>query len=264
MKDIFYEASKDNDNKVFAEVQKQYTSRVHFHRAIEIAYVFEGKANYCIEGEELEVETDEIAFSYVYYSHTSYDTTPYKQYIIAVPANFSKDIKKLFKDSVLPSLLTDKEFNKTLKPYFQSMMEIDDDTPEIIVKGYINLIFGKLAHHYQNVAIKPKHKNVLLIAEILDYIDQHCEEPLSLGSISDHFGYNKSYFSRFFNKHVGITLNDYINAQRLDRYEELLKNNPEKSVTELVFQAGFQSLATFYRVRDFREKSGKKQKLLNQ
>ena len=37
--------------------------------------------------------------------------------------------------------------------------------------------------------------------------------------------------------------------------EILSKLYPDKSVTDLVFSSGFQSLATFYRVRDFRQKS---------
>lgn len=255
MKDFFYEASKDNNRRVFTEVQTTSHSRPHFHRAIEIAYITEGTAHYSIEGERFAVEADQIVFSYAYYTHSSYNYTPYRQYVIAVPNNFSKDIIRLFKDSVLPAVLTDKSFNKELKPYFENMMNITDNTPEIIIKGYINLIFGLLAEHYHNEALKPKHKNIILIAEILDYIDLHFEESISLGDIAEHFGYNKSYFSRFFNKYVGISLNDYINGLRLDRYEELSRLYPDKSVTDLVFSSGFQSLATFYRVRDFRQKS---------
>jgi AraC-like DNA-binding protein len=211
--------------------------------------------HHSIEGVPYEVEADQIAFTYAYYSHGTQTRTPCKQYVIAVPAKFSKDVDRLFEEFVLPPVLTDKQFNKTVKPYFECMVNSTDDTPNIITKGYVNLIFGLLFEHYKNNGMHPKHKNIVLIADILEYIDKHYEEPLTLMDLAEHFGYNKSYFSRFFNKHVGVSLNDYINGLRMDRYEELAKLYPDKSVTDIVFLSGFQSLATFYRVKDFRDKS---------
>ena len=257
MKDFFYECSKDKGGRVFVQTQVSPKSRMHFHKAIELSYVFEGEANYCIEGVPLVVGTDRLVFSYAYYAHSSAAHKPFSQYTIAVPANFSADIVSLFKGNILPILMDDVEFNRTLKPYFECMMKTDKSTPDIVIKGYINLIFGLLVDHYRDRMVAPKHKNVQLITEILDYVEEHYEENISLAEIAEHFNYNKSYFSRFFNKHVGLSLNDYINGMRLDRYEELVKLYPDKGVAELIFQAGFQSLATFYRVRDFRERAKK-------
>ena len=51
MQNVFYEARKDTRGKLFAELQKQYPGRLHFHRAFEIAYILEGAANYTVENE---------------------------------------------------------------------------------------------------------------------------------------------------------------------------------------------------------------------
>ena len=88
--------------------------------------------------------------------------------------------------------------------------------------------------------------------DILGYIDKHIEEPLGLSEIAKAFGYNKSYFSRLWGSCVGISLNRYINFLRLDRYEQLLKERKDEGITDLVFKAGFHSLATFYRAKEDR------------
>ena len=254
MKDIFYEALKDTRTKVFAEIQLAYTCRLHFHRAFELAYIAEGQAIYDIEEKRFVADTDHIVFAHCYYRHRCFDNIPHKKIVIAIPENLSHDITALFSSSTLPSLLTDKELNKVLLPYFKALIEADENVPEILIKGYVNIIFGTLAARYKNVSLTPTNKNISIIVDILKYIDDHAAEAITLDSVAASFGYNKSYFSRLFNNHVGTSLSDYVNFVRLNRFEENAKANRDKSITEQIFEAGFQSVATFYRVKEQRRK----------
>ncbi|MBP3332809.1 MAG: helix-turn-helix domain-containing protein [Clostridia bacterium] len=254
MNEIFYEAIKDTSTKVFAEVQKAYSCRLHFHRAFELAYILDGQAQYEIEEEKFVAGTDHIVFSHCYYRHRSFDNIPHKKIVIAIPENMSYDIATLFKSTTLPALLPDKKLNKTLLPYFEALLKSDECTPEILIKGYINLIFGTLASHYANISIAPTNKNISVIVNILDYIDKHATESITLDSISQRFGYNKSYFSRIFNEYVGVSLCNYINLVRFNHFEANLKKNKDKSITEQIFEAGFQSVSTFYRVKELKKR----------
>ena len=87
----------------------------------------------------------------------------------------------------------------------------------------------------------------------MNFIDDHCCEQLTLESISKHFGYNKTYFSRIFNDHIGMSLNNYINMVRYDKFTALSKDTEDSTITDLVFKCGFSSLSTFYRIRKTRE-----------
>ncbi len=255
MKDVYYESIKDTNGKLYAEIQKEHFGRDHFHRAYELAYIFEGDSKYLIEDEELWADTDNIVFAHCYYRHRSLDRSRCRKYVIAIPENLSHDVSSLLKNTTLPTLMPDKEFNRLLIPYFKALTETDSDTPEIIIKGYINLIFGLLAKHYESTSIAPKNKNVSIIIDVLNYVDTHIEDRISLDDIAKRFGYNKSYFSRFFNKYVGASLSDYINFARLNRFEHLSKTCDNESVTELIYRSGFQSLATFYRTRAARKQN---------
>lgn len=254
MKDIFYEILKDTTTKVYAQIQTEYTCRLHFHRAFELAYIYEGEAVYDIEDRRFVAETDHIVFSHCYYRHRSYDTTAHKKIVIAIPENLSRDVSALFTSDTLPMLLTDKEINKTLLPYFKALNQSDEKAPEILIKGYVNLIFGTLAAHYEHTEILPKSKNISILIDVLMYVEEHAAEPITLGDVASEFGYNKSYFSRLFGAHVGTSFSNYVNFVRLDRFEASRKENAKKSITEQIYEAGFQSVATFYRVKEMRKK----------
>lgn len=254
MKDIFYESNKDKSSDIFAEKQKEFGGRFHFHRAFELAYITDGRARYLIEDENFIAEKDHIVFAHCYYRHKSYDDIKHNKYVIAVPEKLSRDVASLFEESTLPTLLADTEFNKTLLPFFEKLTNECSDMPRILSKGYANIIFGSLSQHYNSISVKPKNKNVLIIADILEYIDDHFRDKITLESLAATFGYNKTYFSRLFNQHIGMSVNNYINMVRLDRFEKLSADSKSENITELVFDCGFSSLATFYRVREVRRK----------
>ena len=253
MKDIFYEYWKDNQNTIFAQKQIEYPGRLHFHRAFELAYICEGQAKYIVDTETILASPDHIVFCHCYYQHASAFAPAHSKYVIAIPEHLTKDIALLFSNSTLPALLTDKEFNRTLLPFFEKLVNDADSISGMLSKGYAQVIFGSLAEHYDGVATIPKNKNISLIADILDYIDNHFQEPITLDSISAHFGYNKTYFSRLFNKHIGTALNNYVNMIRLDKFERLYKESNGEHITELIFACGFSSLPTFYRAWNFRK-----------
>ena len=254
---MFYEAIKDIKTTIFAEVQQAYSCRLHFHRAFELCYIMEGAALCENEGEIFVADTDHIVFSHCYHRHRSFDRMAHKKIVIAVPENLSHDISRLFSFSTLPPLLPDKALNRTLLPHFIALTRVDDSTPELLIKGYVNIIFGTLAAHYKNVSIEPTNKNISFIVKVLEYIDKHASEKIDLESISSEFGYNKSYFSRIFNDCVGISLSNYINSVRLDHFSALCKEKKDEKFINLIYEAGFQSASTFYRAKKQREAENK-------
>lgn len=252
MKDIYYESSKDTSSALFAQTQKEFNGRLHFHRAFELAYILSGNADYVVEDERFVAFENSIVFCHCYYRHKSYDNLPHKKHVIAVPENLTSDISAKFKEFTLPSLLVDTEFNKTILPYFNLLTQSSTNISSMVMKGYANIIFGLLAEHYESVSIKSRNKNIAVIADILSYIDANFREPLTLDSLASVFGYNKTYFSRIFNRHIGMSLNNYLNMVRLTAFEERIKQSDSKSVADTAFECGFTSLATFYRVQKFR------------
>ena len=56
------------------------------------------------------------------------------------------------------------------------------------------------------------------IREILEYIEAHYTEPISLSKIAGEFGLSREYFSRLFHQAIGITLSEHINRVRISHF----------------------------------------------
>lgn len=83
--------------------------------------------------------------------------------------------------------------------------------------------------------------------DLLDYIDMHYAEDLSLESMADHIGFSKFHFSRLFKQYTNLTFSDYLNYRRLKAAEELLVN-PALPIIEVSLRAGYTSISTFNRL----------------
>lgn len=83
------------------------------------------------------------------------------------------------------------------------------------------------------------------MAPIIDYINEHLSETLSLEHIADQFFLSKSYLMHSFKDETGYTIGNYISTKRLFLARDLISKG--YSVTEACFQCGFQNYTTFSR-----------------
>lgn len=89
-------------------------------------------------------------------------------------------------------------------------------------------------------------KNIQKILPVLEFIDNHYNEPLTLTDMSDVLNVNESYFCRMFKKITNATAVQYLNFVRVCKAERLLLSG-EKSISEISFETGFSSLSYFNR-----------------
>jgi len=85
------------------------------------------------------------------------------------------------------------------------------------------------------------------INRVIDYIDKHLDEELSLDILADVADFSRFHFHRIFGAMVGETLNHFIQRLRLERAAAQLIAFKKKSITDIVFDCGFSSSAAFSR-----------------
>lgn len=91
------------------------------------------------------------------------------------------------------------------------------------------------------------------IAQINQYIRDNYHMPISLNEMADYLHLSVGYLSRFFKKNFGVNFSTYVEDTRLHyATEELLYS--DKSITRIVFDNGFPSVAAFD--RSFKKKNG--------
>lgn len=85
-----------------------------------------------------------------------------------------------------------------------------------------------------------------ILSDVLDYIDAHIGDKLTLQTLSDISGYSVVQITRLFDEYAGITPMRYVNTKRIIRSAWLLINT-DKLITEISFESGFETLEAFER-----------------
>ncbi len=153
---------------------------------------------------------------------------------------------------------------------FKRMIGTNNVIPaEIIKENGINDIFSKLEKYTseENVCITVV-KSIIIellynlnkqitkanitkygytkIKDILEYINDHLTEKISLDTIADEFFFTKQYLCRFFKEQTGFTIKKYISYKRIVLMRELCSKG--MSLSEASIKAGFNNYSSFYRI----------------
>jgi AraC family transcriptional regulator len=86
------------------------------------------------------------------------------------------------------------------------------------------------------------------INRVMDHIEQHIDEPLSLERLSRIAGFSSFHFHRIFRSMVGETLSQFVQRMRVERAASQLLRYPEQPITEIALACGFSGSAAFARV----------------
>ena len=84
-------------------------------------------------------------------------------------------------------------------------------------------------------------------SQVLDFIDRHLDEPLSVERLSRVAHFSKFHFHRQFSNYVGITPNRYVQLARLRRASYRLAFNPLERITDIAMEGGFERSESFSR-----------------
>ncbi|MFG6117647.1 helix-turn-helix domain-containing protein [Thalassobacillus sp. B23F22_16] len=82
------------------------------------------------------------------------------------------------------------------------------------------------------------------IDQVIEYIDTHLYDSLSLSDLADQAGYSRYHFNRIFKQRIGVPPLYYLSALRLQKAKDLLIKT-DFPVREIGMEIGQQSLGTF-------------------
>jgi AraC family transcriptional regulator len=83
------------------------------------------------------------------------------------------------------------------------------------------------------------------IDKVVEYIDQHLSEDLSLEQLAKVSTYSPYHFQRLFKGLIGETPAGYVKRMRLENAAHMLIYEPQLPITQIAFICGFSSLSYF-------------------
>ena len=123
----------------------------------------------------------------------------------------------------------------------------------LMVTGLLMELLGRMLSMLDTAPAAPK-EDMSRLRSVLQFIDQHYAEHITLSQCADLAGLSSSEFCRQFKRVMHCTLTTYIRQVRLQKSAAELLLHPEKSVSQIAYETGFST--TSYFISQFRAATG--------
>ncbi len=165
------------------------------------------------------------------------------QSMLTTPFHVKKELYPKIYDDLIKNLMDIKD------EYFSNREYAELSIYSTLIQFFITLGYNRMeeTNSFPNVRLYKQKEYTHKFNALMDYIDMHYMEDLSLDKIADMIGFSKFHFSRLFKQYTNFTFCDYICYRRIKAAEELLAK-PDLSITEIALQSGFPSISTFNRL----------------
>lgn len=250
-KEAIYESCSDVPDYIYLEheyIDKTWISRAHYHNSIEFSACLSGTHRVCINGTMYAIEAGEIACINSFDVHY-FDIRKGTEVVpILIGKQYLEDLQKVSgkEDISFPAIMQNKTKNARAIEILMQWSEHKADCGKLHHKGYADLFLGELYKQYGLAERKWSEANRAVI-DILQYIQHNLGATLTLDDASYRMGYSKNHFAKLFRDAVGQTFREYVSTQRVERAKDLIERDTSRTIVDIAFTCGFDSMATFYR-----------------
>lgn len=248
----------------YLEDQKEMFFDYHYHTFHKCLIILEGDIKYVVEGREYHLTKDSIIWIPSFEAHKIQVSgkVKYKRIVVylseelmaLISPSLHKSIKnmgKIYDNSVQMT----REASYVLQQIFnecsftiQETSGVDQALNKFLeFMNWMNIYFQMIRKQEKdnsNSNIK-NFKHLAAMEKAIIYIKEHKREELKIDDIANHLFLSKYYFMRKFKEEVGITVHQYIIAQRLVDARNLMKQG--ESLTTIAYTVGFKDYSTFSR-----------------
>lgn len=250
MKEFFYELKHEISADYFTvEEGRDFSFPMHMHRCYEIIFLLEGAMQVKIERDEYIALAGDMILIKPNRVH-SLETVESSRHKLCI---FSPELIAAVSPLLKKHPLTTPVIRGVPSPYRDLFEGIDQSAAIGGIKGFLYCVSDLFCKQLDTSREEGDSGKEHLIRDTLRYVEENAHTPCSLTAIAEALGYSDSYLSRVFGEVVGMSLSSYVRHVKINRACYLLKNT-RLSVTDIVSQCGFASVATFN--HNFKELTG--------
>lgn len=262
---------------IFKHARFSYTP-YHVHDFVELNYVYKGSVSIIINDEIVDLDEGDVCLLDTEVSHRVLDTgeddilinflinKEYFSFNILSRLRSNNIISKFVVDSISET----QSHNQYILFYPKESSLIFDAVEGLLCNYYdseyfstdainsylIVLFYELLKAHQEEYSINYKHSNDNFILDILGYMEENLQD-CTLKELSEQFGYNSSYLSRYIKKHTNSTFISLMQDIRLKKACILLENS-SLSIDLISQSVGYKNISFFY--KKFKAKYGRSPK----
>lgn len=224
---------------------KTYDFPAHFHNYLEIAFCFSGRQNvkvgetvYTLSGGDAVLIFPNTAHEYI--AHPAGDSPTEVLALICNTKLLAESMPDIVTKSAPLPFIEKNRVPQNARLAFGNILSAKTE-PELLGWTYI-----LLAALLEVTELAPCAGNLELPARVVAYIDANFKEDLTIEHLAGVFGYHPSYIAHLFCDQLKMPFRTYLGAVRSE-YAAAKIRTTDKSLTEIAYDAGFNSLNTFCR-----------------
>lgn len=234
-----------------------YELTSHLHECYEFVYITEGHCVYTIEGREHIVSPGDLIFTRPNELHsfsfpekctfTRQFLHIYSEYIDEFPVfdEFFHSEKYIDK-GLIPSYLVEKYEIDNIFSTLQKYSDISYQETYLIAYSSAIQLMAKIMLILKTEKLNSQNNtNHKSINNIINYINFHLKEDISLDDIANATFMSPVYISRLFKSKIGMNLKTYINMRRIVIAKNMMLQN--EKISNIYDKCGFKNYSTFYR-----------------
>ncbi|GFH42825.1 AraC family transcriptional regulator [Lactococcus hodotermopsidis] len=229
----------------------EYANQHHCHDHLEMSIIIDGAVDYVIGDKRTRIEKDTILlFNPGVYHHEIYDAGMSATQIHIGFRNFSlQGVPRdnfPFKSSII-------ELNEFKTDFFNVCQEMliekangcpgyDLMLKTLVMKLIIFILRDSGTNQLETNALKlsyEEQEKQAIVTDIIDYLEDHHTEEVSLTTLSQTLYISSTYISRVFKEETGESPINYLIKLRLERAKNLLENDRTITVKKAANQVGY-------------------------
>ena len=232
---------------------------MHIHDSYEIYFSISGGKQFLIDNHFYDINPGDLFFINQFESHylTQIDQQVHERILLSIYPDFLKELSSAetnlnycFDKRDIPSphriRLTEEEQKRFI--YFihrlSSASGFGADITERAIFSEMMVFLNRIFYQHgkkETAEEAPSYHSQ--VDDILSYINQNIQNPLTIEDLSGHFFLSPSYLCRIFKSTTGMTINKYITAKRITLSKSLLAEG--LSVSETCERCGFNDYSNF-------------------
>ena len=245
---LFNISQENFEKNRFDAVRHQNVSGpLHFHYSMEVVCVTDGIVRMTVNGEDHELKAGEGTIVLPFEVH-SFETPSHSECFIIV---FSPELIEDFQERIKHMIP-----KNPICPFEPSVLAMCDkilptEINESVIFHIKAVLYSLMSEFFEKCDFIPskRRQEGKTFVETARYISQNFQsKDISLASTASALGVHPVYLSRMFKAECGIPYTKYINSIRASWAARLMNDHPDKTISEIAYDAGFGSIRNFSRV----------------
>ncbi len=250
---------KGNYDCLFRTSANEMPSNLHYHDFYEIVVYLGNAGIFLINGQEYLIRRGDIALINMFDPHTLIynKNTHYERFSISIDPSLLLSFNTT-KSNLLDIFSSESKnypifhvVGKCFDKYLDILQQFKNEKlahgQDIFEKSLIHQIASYLfSDCYNGIHFDSTNsRHISMIAKLVDFINEHLHEELTLEQLAKEVNYSEYYICRIFKQTTNYTLTNYIVEKRIEKARQYLKG--ELTISKVAEKVGFNNYSYFYK-----------------